>query len=385
MAVVASCMLLFGMAAVAGDVLLPLWVTRELGYNASDWANLYALRRVGGLIGVVFLGALSDRLGARRMGALALFGVAGTLALLAFGPRQLPWIVLPFFGALVSTTFVNLDTLTQQVSERRQGLANTIYRSVGALAVVVTPLAATVLARSWNGYRPVFLLVAALVAVAGALLFRYPDDRTAVFAGGIWEVRPLLASWGGALRQRSLLRFLIVTNLWSGVLSGVNVFAAIHFTQQLGQSDFWFGLVVTMAGTAALLATIGVGFFLDRVSLRWLSGASGVLAGACAFGLGISDDARVAAALFMGFTLLFGMQSGPTSLWVSRATGAGRQIAAFSLHKLLNMLFLTLTAALVGEVARRVGVQAVFVGTGCVGMVISFAFWALPEPPRRST
>jgi sugar phosphate permease len=375
---------LFWSVGVAGnEMLLPLFVTRGLGYDAGDWAHLCSVRRLGALVGVIILGALSDRFGQRLVGAIAMLGVGASLVGYGQGPPGAIWAVMPFFGALMSTSMVNLDVLTQQVSDRRQGLVNGVCRSIGAAAAIGMPVLATGLVLVWHGYGPVFVALAALMAAAAVLLLFYPDAPVRSLGGGFGdELRGLWAGYKVALRQGPLVRFLLVANLWVCVLVSVNVFAAIRFTQELGQSDQWFGRVVTLAGAAALLATASTGLFLDRVSLRRVIGVGGVLAGVCAALLGANDSPRLSAALFIIWSMLSQTQGAPISMWVSRAAGEGTQTAAFSVNKVLNALFFAAVTAALGELERRVGIKAVFLGAGVLGTVLGFAFFALAEPPR---
>ena len=90
--------------------------------TSSDW---YPLEGHFGIFPMI-LGSL-----AVTAGAMVVLGVGGGPAL---------WLLMPVIGALVSTCYVNLNTLTQMVSARRQGLANSIYRSIGAGAGVAAPL-----------------------------------------------------------------------------------------------------------------------------------------------------------------------------------------------------------------------------------------------------
>jgi len=382
MAVVVATALLFSVFTVSGEVILPLWVTRDLGLAPSQWAQLRSLRMTGVLVGVILLGALSDRFGQRLVGALSMLGVAAVLVALGLGWGMSIWVAMPFYGALVSTAFVNLNTLTQQVSDRRQGLANSIYRSVGAAAGIGAPVLATRLALVWHGYPPVFLALAGVLVVAAVVLLRYPGEPTPPPLGNLRaEVRRLWEGYRAALRERELVRVICYSQTWGNVLAGVGIFAAIRFTRELGLTDQQFGLLSGTAGAVTLLASVSLGLFLDRVSLRKLHFGVALVASACSVLMGLGNSVLLGA---LGFVLsgpLCAMLSGPVSMWVSRAAGKSSQTAAFTVHKVLSGLYLALTSALLGLLETWIGMRAIFLYGGLAGVVASFLFLALREPP----
>jgi MFS family permease len=384
MSAVAGTMILFGMVSAGTDVIFPLWTTNALGLSPGEWAQLRALRFVGVTVGVIFLGALSDRFGQRRFGVLAMLGAALTLVALGVGGRAALWIGMPIFGAFMSTLFVNVNTLTQEVSTTRQGVANTIYRALGAAAGIAAPIVVTLLALRVGGYAPVICGSALLMIASACVLAGYPiDEPIAPLADLRTELARLWAGYRVALEQRALMAFLHLSLLWGNLLVGVGAFAAIRFTRELGQSDQQFGLVSSMAGVAALVATLGVGLVLDRLSLRRLHGTVAVLASLCAVAIGLTDSLWLTAGLFVVFAALTSMLIGPTSMWVSRAAGAGTQIAAFSVHKVLGALYLALALALAGWLERLVGIRTIFWVGGVASLVVGGGFFLLQEPPRR--
>lgn len=383
MAVVSASTLFFMLFVCAVEVILPLWVTRDLGLSASDWAHLRSLRFAGVLVGVIVLGALSDRFGERLLGAISMFGLAALLLLLSYGQGRALWFAMPLYGALVSTAFVNLNTLTQFVSLMRQGLANTIYRGVGALAGVIAPVGATWLAGRWGGYPAVLASLSALLCVGGILLLRYPPEQTVAPVGPFRdEIARLWSGYRTALAERQLMWATHLWQLWYSMVAGVGTFAAIRLTRELGQTDAAFGLLSSGAAVLGLLATVLGGFVLDRLPLRQISAWG--MAGASLFCLlmGVGDSVTLAAVGLLGHLPLSGALAAPVSMWVSRAAGGATQSAVFAVQKVIAAAYVAATAALLGLLERWVGIRVTLLWGGFLGLAVSFCFLLLPEPPQ---
>ncbi|MBD3175116.1 MAG: MFS transporter, partial [Armatimonadia bacterium] len=177
MGVVAATTLLWGTFVIGSDVLLPLWAAGDLGISADRWAHLRALRMVGVMVGILPLGVLAERYGARRLGPACMVLIAGVMVAWSFGEGAGLWVGMPLLGALVSASFVNLNTLTQRISDARQGLANSIYRGCFSATAIFAPILVTRLASVWSGYPPVLLVLAGILIASAAILFRYPGER----------------------------------------------------------------------------------------------------------------------------------------------------------------------------------------------------------------
>ncbi len=386
MAVVAFTTVFFSLFAVGADVVFPLWATTELGLTAGDWADLRALRMIGILAGVIILGPFSDRFGQRLLGALSMLGVAVIMAALCYGPGRTIYLIMPVFGALVSTAFVNMNTLTQGVSHTRQGLANTIYRSVGTAAGITAPVLATWLSLVWGGYRPVFLVFAAALVVSAAILWFYPKEHVPPPLGSAKaELARLAGTYLSGLREKPLVAFIVVSQLWGNLLAGVGTFAAIYFTRELGQTDQQFGQLSAVVGIAALIGTMAAGFVLDRVSLRALHVGVGLAAAGSAILIGLVPRLPMATIGLLLFVPLTTLLIGPTSMWISRAAGQCTQTAAFSLHKVATAGLLALTTLLLGLLEPLLGIRLLMLTGGLLAALSALGFLLLKEPPRPGT
>lgn len=366
----------------AADVIMPLWATRELAMSAADWANVRSLRFAGVLVGVILLGAVSDRFGQRRT-AIGMLVVIGLLtALFGLNSRLLLWVLMPLFGALVSTVYVNFNTLTQQVSAARQGAANTVYRSVGAAAGIVAPVAATSLAVVWGGYPAVFLALGPLLGLAAWALLGYPaHEPLRRLEHPVVEVRLLLRGYAAAWREKSLMRFIHLTSLWYSALGGVGAFAAIRLTRELGMSDRAFGWLSTGVGALTLILLLTAGRYLDRLSLKRFHIAIGLAASVATLVMGCSDNRVLTSAGFAVAASLYVLLVGPTSMWVSRSAGPATQGSAFAVQKVIGALYVSAAMFLFGALERRIGIRFSLLLGGGVGLLTAFAFRVLPEPP----
>lgn len=374
----------FSLFATGVDVIFPLWVTRGLGYSASEWAQLRSIRMFGILVGILFLGALSDRFGQRLIGALSMLGAAACMVILAIGPRSSIWYVFPILGTFISTAFVNLNTLTQAISYHRQGTANAIYRSVGTIAGIAAPVMATGLAVVWHGYENVFYLFAALLVAAAWALFYYPGEQLPESLGSFKkETLRLIEGYKHAFKLKELMQLIHYSQIWGGVLAGVGVFAAIRFTKELGQSDQQFGFICSVAGVITFVMVAGTAFILDKASLPRLFGTLAVLSGACSLLMGLKDSVLLTTIGYLCFVPLTTMLNGPVSMWVSRTAEPNAQSAAFSVHKLYTAAYSALSVALLGYLENIIGIRNILLYGGILGMLIGVRFFYLPNPPHN--
>lgn len=382
MAAVASCTVFCSLFMSGLEVVFPLWATRELGVTASEWAHLRSLRLTGSVVGAVVLGALSDRFGTPLFTALSLLATGASVLLLAADPTpRTLWLIMPLFGAVASTVFMNLNSLTQQVTLRRQGLANSIYRGIWAVAGVISPVIATILAGVSGSYRPVFAWGTIFVVFAAAAVWRYPEAAAPGLRTLREEFRGMWEGYRGILSRRRLMRFMHLTGLGFGVLSGVSTFGAIYFTQALGRTDPEFG---SLAGVAGLLTVgaIAIGaFYLDRCPLRGLTGVLMLAMAASSVLMGAVASVPVFSGSFLVFTPVLSLSMSPLSMWVAREAGEESQTAAFAVQKVLGAGYVVVCTLALGWLEVLIGMRLVFVGCGLLGAVLGAALFLLPAPP----
>ncbi|HEY8666607.1 MAG TPA: MFS transporter, partial [Tepidisphaeraceae bacterium] len=200
------CAFVTGLALSGLLVYLPLYTTKVLALSNAQYARLLALRMGGITVGVIVLGAISDRFGARRVTMICLAAGGALLACVGGASLGALLLLVPLISALLSTSFVNLNHLTQIADPSRQGRANTLYRAAGTLAGIVAPLIVT---RFLGLGGWVMAAIGLLVASAAGVLASYPlHEPHRPIEGLVSEMRSLAGMYAAPLRSGGLMRFI---------------------------------------------------------------------------------------------------------------------------------------------------------------------------------
>ena len=370
------------------DFMLPLWVTGEqagdLKMSAAEFAHLRSLRFAGVSLGAIALGILSDRFGQRRVGIWSLAAMAVLVIPLGGAGKTYLYVTMPLLGAAVSTVFVNLNTLVQQVSSRRQGLANSIYRGSGAGAGVLVPWLAATLAVAIGGYGGVMPWLAVAAVVTAAALWLHPEEEsTGPYLGFRRELGRVKASFLAPLRERRLMWFWVVSLLWGNAMAAVGAFGAIRLTRVLGMADTDFGQAMTIGGVVVFAATLATGLVIDRLSLRRLHAVLGFLAAGCSVIMGLTDHVVLTVVAMVLAGLCGTLLVGPGSMWISREAGRASQSAVFFVQKILSAVVFASAMFLLGYLEPLVGgMKPLLLWSGLLAAAGALVFLALPEPPR---
>jgi hypothetical protein len=107
----------------------------------------------------------------------------------------------------------------------------------------------------------------------------------------------------------------------------------------------------------------------------------GVIAAGGTLLMGASDNVALTCAGLLIVTPAYTVIVAPTSMWLSRVAGGVAQGAAFSMHKVVAALYLSLAMFVFGLLERWFGIRAVLLIGGSAGLVLSFGFFLLPDPP----
>jgi MFS family permease len=293
--------------------------------------------------------------------------------------------LLPLASAVISTTFVNLNHLTQLVSATRQGGANTAYRSAGLLGSILAPLVATRLIELQGNYWPTFSAMGGCLLLAIIWLHRYPlAEPIAVWRGWRAELAPMVALYSRALHEPRLMRVMLLTTLFTSFAwAGVQSFFAIRLTRELGVSDAAYGNYCAWSSLTALLGVLGQGLWLDKVSVKRsvLLQYGGMVLGL--LGMGFGETPEVVAWSFILTALLLNSSGPPTSMWWSREAGQAGLSACFAVQKVINAVALGLATWLCGWLVQHLTIAQVFLWSAGAIIPLLLGLALLPDPTAK--
>ncbi|MEM6551213.1 MAG: MFS transporter [Planctomycetota bacterium] len=382
--VLAGASLPFGLVFSATLVFLPLWATQDLGLTAGQWAGVLASRQVGVLLTMVALCLVAPRLGPRRLSCLAMAGAGIALGSMGvLGQTGLP-VAIGVYGGMISAGFVGFSTLTQLVSQRRAGSANTLFRSVMSAGRLIGPPLATGVAGYLGGYRAVMLAGGVMLVGAAVVVSRYPLGRDTRPEPWLTtprqELRRLVRVMVDPLRRRPLQAYIHATELSRAIAIAAPGFVAIRYVQELGGRDAAVGFAASAGSLAVLLVSVRIARLLDHGSLRWVSYGLLLLCGLALTAAGLSDRPAVLFGALALCTLGMSLGGAPMSLWVGRVAGPLPLAGVFAHHKLMSAAYGAAVAAVIGLVERIVSLNHLLLVCGIAIAVTALPVMLLREP-----
>lgn len=376
MSALAAAAALFALCTNGVDQIAPLWAVRDLGLDPAGWAQLRGLRQAGTTAGILVLGLAAEFLGARRMAMVSLGGAGLVLAAIAGGGYERAFWLLPLFGALISVTYVNLNVLAQFVSERKQGIANGIYRGVSQGMVIVAPALATTVGTACDSYKPVLAGGAVVLGFAAIMVLTYPMPSQHRHAG--W--RELVAGLAASFRNRPLWFYILLDQLMAFTMGPIAAFGALRLTRELQLSEATFGLVVcTGAGTLGLACILMAGALSQRLRLSTLMGLPWLACAVVNLLMGLTDSLVVSMAAMVVGIACWAVPPVPGSIWLAQVTR--RSPTGLAVHKLMQSATSVASMMLCGWLEPRLGMTSILLGAGCLGL--PFAIWMISTPDPR--
>lgn len=375
MAVLATSAALYLLVDSGFNVIGPLWATRDLGLDNAGWAFLRSASELGGFVSVLAFGVLSERIGTRRMSALALGGAGLTLA--ALSVLGSAWLMaaslMAILGAFISTIYVNFNTLAQRVSVQKQSLANAIYRASGASAAIVAPTLATQAAQITGAYGPVLVAAAVLLGIAALVILWFAEPPNSVPPRTLREV---LAGYRRCFTLRPLLAFIAISRGFGVAIAAVSAFAALRFTRELHLSEPAFGVLCSAIAVGNLLAVLASGWIVDRLRPSRALGLAWIGCSLAAIVLGLSSSLVTATVAYALFVPLLATCSVPLSLWSSRiadesAPGGPSQATVFTVGKVFQSGTTMLVMALLGVLEPLLGMSTLMWCGGLLGLPLA--------------
>lgn len=362
--------------------LLPLYMVTVLGTSVLAVGLIEGIAEATASITKVFSGALSDRLGKRKL-----------LAVLGYGLAALSKPIFPLAGSLdwlTGARFIDRigkgirgaprDALVADITPPAiRGAAFGLRQTLDTVGAFLGPLLAIGL--MWltaNHFQTVFwvAVIPAFLAVAVLLVFVHEPGPVE----GTHRVR-------APLSRRELTR-LGIGYWW--VVGVAAVFSLARFSeaflilrgQAIGMSPMWAPAVLVLMGVAYSVSAYPAGALSDRVSRVAVLGAGLILLIAAdltlAFAQGI--DGLVVGVVLWG--LHMGFTQGIFAALIADCAPAELRGTAFGMFNLLTGLALLLASVIAGALWDTVGFQGTFLmGVGFAVLTL-LGLWVIQARVR---
>ncbi len=353
---------------------LTLYLTRKLGFSASQAGRAMSFYGLGSLGGAYFGGWLADRIGSTSVQKISL--VLGGFFLIGLGQSDRGWAIAPalFVFALVAGALypANGASMSRICPADLQVKGFALNRLANTLGATIGPAIGGILAL--RNYRLLFWvdgLTCLAAAAVFALLWRKPELELSRAAGEAPQGAPRGRSpW----RDGPFLLLMLVTLVWSTVFIQVLTTLPLYMRDVYGLAENRIGTL--FAVNTVLIVTLEMILMekIRRFPLTRMINISFLLLGA---GLGLMPLGRGAA--YAGLTVAvwtFGeMLSMPLlgAVIAGRADDAsrGRYMGIFSFA--FSLAFI-LAPALGTAVYSRFGGSAVWFGSAAVCLLLAGAF-----------
>lgn len=242
-------------AAFAAVVSLP-WSLKPLYGLLSDFVPLFGYRRRSYLI------------------AACMVSIVGFLALFAFqpGPGNYAQFLVLLVGPTVAIAFsdVLVDALMVEKGQPRKltGVLQSVQWGASYGATLVTGMLGGYLAQR-DQETFAFLICGMFSALTLVLVWAYVSEERSTVRESFLPVREALVE---AARSPALLGIAAFLFVWSvDPLSTTVVY--IHITEQMGLSEQFFGMTLSLLAVGCILASVTYGVYSRRVPLLWLAHA----------------------------------------------------------------------------------------------------------------
>ena len=357
--------------------LLPLYMVTVLGTSVLAVGLIEGIAEATASITKVFSGALSDRLGKRKLLAALGYGL-GALSKPIFPlASSLDWLIGARFIDRIGKGIRGAprDALVADITPPAiRGAAFGLRQTLDTVGAFLGPLLAIGL--MWltaNHFQTVFwvAVIPAFLAVAVLLLFVHEPRQVQ----GTQRVRTPLS-------PRELAR--LGAGYW-WVVGVAAVFTLARFSeaflilrgQAVGLAPMWAPAVLVLMGVAYSLSAYPAGALSDRVSRVTVLGAGLIFLIAAdltlAFAPGIAG--LVAGVVLWG--LHMGFTQGTFAALIADCAPAELRGTAFGMFNLLTGFALLLASAIAGALWDTVGYQATFLMGGGFAVLTFLGLWVI--------
>lgn len=242
-------------------------IKTELALTYTQIGLLFTLPGLIGVLGEPFIGLLGDT---RHRRALVVGGILATaigLSLIAGTQHYVMLLAATCILVVASGAYVNLSQATLIDRDPRRA-ENTMARWVlaGAIGVTISPLIITVVLSVEGSWRAVYFSTAIAAGVFALLLFKQRFDGHAGADDGVGSFKQLGRNLLAALRSRTLIKWVILTELADFMLDKLLEVTGLYFHDVAGVSLPAASAVVTVATISGLIGSFALVPLLEKGS-----------------------------------------------------------------------------------------------------------------------
>jgi MFS transporter, FSR family, fosmidomycin resistance protein len=242
-------------------------IKTELALTYTQVGLLFTLPGLISVLGEPLIGLLGDT---RHRRALVVGGIIATtigLALIAGAQQYLPLLLAECIMYVASGAYVNLSQATLIDRDARRA-ENTMARWVlmGAIGVTISPLLITVVLAVEGSWRMVYLGTAIVAGVFAGLLFKQRFDGHTGAEDGAGSLKYLGRNLLTALRSRTLIKWVILTELADFMLDKLLEVTGLYFHDVAGVSLPAASAAVTVSTIAGLIGSFALVPLLEKIN-----------------------------------------------------------------------------------------------------------------------
>lgn len=280
LAFLALCTFFVGWDSLVTVPLLPA-ITGDTGVPADLGALLVSAYAIAYLLSAPLFGAISDRVGRKRMILTGMLVLGIGTALTGFGENfttLLLFRALTGLGAGMVEPSVYALVGDEFPYERRGRAIGIVTGTLVASTLFGVPLGGYL--AELSSWRYAFWIIGSLTLISLAFIYLgIPADppRKQQDAASS-ALKSTLGQFRVAFSTASVFFALLATFLWFGGLQGTFANIGLFYTRYFGFGEAQNGLVLTAAGLGSMVGSVIGGNLADRFGKRVVIGASSVIA-----------------------------------------------------------------------------------------------------------
>lgn len=289
-----------------------------MGLSEGEISLMLATPVMVGALGRVVTGAMTDRLGGRKMFTIVLLGAmpAVLLVALSYELRIFPLLIASgFYLGVAGTVFaVGIPFSSQWFEPHRRGFANGVF-GMGMIGTAVSAFLTPQLAKN-VGYLPTHFIIAGVMVVMAAVVWLFMKESPA------WQPvkQPLVPRVMGALKLPLTWAMSFLYAVVFGGFVAFSTFLPKYLTtiyphvDPIGAGNRMGSFVI-----AAVIARPFGGILADKLGPKLISGISLGLISALALVVSFEPpEGIVTGAAFLGMAAALGLGQGAIFGWVPR-------------------------------------------------------------------